>query len=60
MDPRNHYVTHVLLQEGHLWDRKVVALPITVVIGVGDGIRLSISQQEVEDLPSVDVVRPDR
>jgi sporulation protein YlmC with PRC-barrel domain len=58
VDPRNHYVTHVLLQEGHLWGRKVVTIPIIVVIGVGDGIRLSISKQEVEDLPSVDVVHP--
>lgn len=59
IDPRNHYVTHVLLQEGHFWGRKEVAIPITVVIGVGDGIRLSISKQEVEELPSVDVVHPD-
>jgi len=59
IDPRNHYVTHVLLQEGHLWGRKVVAIPIIVVIGVGDGIRLSISKAEVEDLPSIDVVHPD-
>jgi sporulation protein YlmC with PRC-barrel domain len=58
IDPRSHYVTHVLLQEGHLWGRKEVAIPIIVVIGVGDGIRLSISKQEVEDLPSVDVIHP--
>lgn len=58
IDPRNHYVTHVLLQEGHFWGRKEVAIPIIVVIGVEDGIRLSISKQDVEDLPSVEVVHP--
>ncbi len=60
IDPRSHYVTHVLLQEGHLWGRKEVAIPITVVIGVGGGIQLSISKQEVEDLPSVGIVHPTR
>jgi hypothetical protein len=29
IDPRNHRVTHVLLQEGDLWGRKQVAIPIS-------------------------------
>jgi sporulation protein YlmC with PRC-barrel domain len=58
IDPRTHYVTHVLLQEGHIWGRKEVAIPIVAVIGVGDGIRLNISKQEVEELPSVGIDRP--
>ena len=40
IDPKSHRVTHVLLQEGHLWGRKEVAIPISAVRGVGDGIRL--------------------
>lgn len=56
-DP-NHSITHVLLQEGHLWGRKDVAIPITVVSDVEDGIRLSITRQDVEDLPPVNVVHP--
>ena len=58
IDVRSHYVTHVLLQEGHLWGRKEVAIPIVAVVGVGDGIRLNISREEVEDLPSVGLVHP--
>jgi sporulation protein YlmC with PRC-barrel domain len=58
IDPRNRHVTHVLLQEGHLWGRKEVAIPIRAVAGVDDGIRLSISKREVEDLPAVDVDHP--
>ncbi len=54
VDPDRH-VTHVLLQEGHLWGRKEVAIPITAVIGVDDGVRLNITKQEVQDLPPVDV-----
>jgi sporulation protein YlmC with PRC-barrel domain len=54
VNPERH-VTHVLLQEGHLWGRKQVAIPITAVIGVDDGIRLNLTKAEVQDLPSVDV-----
>jgi hypothetical protein len=46
-------VTHVLLQEGHPWGRKEVAIPIGAVTGVEAGILLSLSKQEVEDLPPV-------
>jgi sporulation protein YlmC with PRC-barrel domain len=55
IQPHNHHVTHVLLQEGHIWGRKVVAIPIGAVSGVEDGIRLTLTKQEIEDLPSVDV-----
>ena len=58
IDPASHHVTHVLLQEGHLWGRKEVAIPISAVAGVDDGIRLSISKQEVQDLPPVDIHHP--
>jgi sporulation protein YlmC with PRC-barrel domain len=54
VDPDDHQVTHVLLQEGHLWGRKDVAIPIKAVSRVGDIIRLGISKQEVRDLPPVD------
>jgi sporulation protein YlmC with PRC-barrel domain len=58
IDPRNHHVTHVLLQEGHLWGRKEVAIPISAVATVDDGIRLNIPKGDVQDLPPVDVDRP--
>jgi hypothetical protein len=47
-------VTHVLLKEGHLWGRRQVAIPVSAVASVDDGIRLKITKQEVEDLPPVD------
>jgi sporulation protein YlmC with PRC-barrel domain len=55
IDPGSHHVTHVLLEEGHLWGRKEVAIPITAVTRVGDIIRLTISKQQVQDLPPVDI-----
>jgi sporulation protein YlmC with PRC-barrel domain len=58
IDPNSHRVTHVLLQEGHLWGRKEVAIPIGAVTGVDDGIRLNITKQQVQDLPPVDIHHP--
>jgi sporulation protein YlmC with PRC-barrel domain len=52
-EPDGHRVTHVLLQEGHLWGRKEVAIPISAVTGVEAGIMLNLSQREVEQLPPV-------
>jgi hypothetical protein len=41
-----------------LWGRKEVAIPIGAVTGVEAGIHLSISKQEVQDLPPVDIDHP--
>jgi sporulation protein YlmC with PRC-barrel domain len=60
IDASDHHVTHVLLQEGHLWGRKEVAIPISAVTGIDHGIRLSIAKQQVQDLPPVDVDHPAR
>jgi len=59
IDPRDHLVTHVLLQEGHLWGRKEVAVPIGAVTAIDDnGIRLNVTKREVENLPPVAVDHP--
>jgi sporulation protein YlmC with PRC-barrel domain len=46
-------VTHVLLQEGHLWGRKEVAIPMSAVIRVDEGIRLNLTRKQVGELPPV-------
>jgi sporulation protein YlmC with PRC-barrel domain len=58
MDRTTRHVTHVLLQEGHLWGRKDVAIPVSAVASTSGGIHLSISKQEVQDLPAVDIDHP--
>ena len=61
IDPRNHHVTHVLLQEGHVWGRKEVAIPISAVTGADDrGIRLNLAKNQIRDLPAVDIDHPTR
>jgi sporulation protein YlmC with PRC-barrel domain len=54
VDPDDHRVTHVLLQEGHLWGRKKVSIPVSAVTGVENGIQLSLTKKQVEDLPPAD------
>lgn len=51
VDPADNRVTHVLLQEGHMWGRKEVAIPVSAIVSVDTGIRLNITKQQVEDLP---------
>lgn len=55
IDPGSHHVTHVLLEEGHLWGRKEVAIPISSVTRVDDVIRLTIDKQQVRNLPPVSI-----
>ena len=51
IDPGDHRVTHVLLQEGHLWGRKEVAIPVSAVTKTENGIWLNLTKKQVEDLP---------
>ena len=51
VNPGDDRVTHVLLQEGHLWGRKKVAIPISAVTGVDAGIRLNLTKEQVGELP---------
>ncbi len=55
VDASSDHVTHVLLQEGHLWGRKQVAIPISAVTQLDDGIGVSLSKHEVGELPPVSI-----
>jgi hypothetical protein len=52
-DRENRHVTHVLLREGHLLNRKEVAIPVAAISGVDRGIRLNLTKDEVEHLPAL-------
>ena len=60
IDLGSRHVTHFLLQEGHLWGKKEVAIPIGAVASTRDGIQLTISKQQVQDLPPVDASHPEK
>ena len=58
VEPGTGRVTHVLLQEGHLWGARQVAIPIGAVSRADEGIQLSLTRQQVHDLPAVDLDHP--
>lgn len=57
---KDGHITHVVLEEGHLWKRKDVAVPIGAVERIDeDGIHVRLSKQELRDLPELGLERPD-
>jgi len=56
VDPKAHSVTHVLLEEGHLWGRHQIAIPIGAVADVSAaGVSLTLTREQVKKLPPVEL-----
>lgn len=56
VDPEDHHITHLLLEEGRLWGRKTVAVPIGSVSGVNvEGVTLSLTKAQLKALPALEV-----
>lgn len=45
-----HRLTHLLLDEGHLWGHKRVALPAASITGFEGGVHVGLTKEEVRDL----------
>jgi sporulation protein YlmC with PRC-barrel domain len=60
VDSARGHVTHVLLQEGHLWGRKQVAIPIGSVEKIDQVITVHLTKHEIEALPAVGVTEHHR
>jgi sporulation protein YlmC with PRC-barrel domain len=52
-------VTHVLLQGGHLWGKKDVAIPIRCVKRVSRIVEVALTKQQLGDLQSIDIDHPE-
>ena len=55
VDPTDHHVTHVLLEEGHFWGKKTVGIPIGAVTSVDEGVRVNLTKDEVGALPPIEL-----
>jgi hypothetical protein len=53
IDHVDHAVTHVLLEAGHLWGERRLAIPISAVVDVKNGVTLDLTKRQVRDLPPV-------
>jgi len=52
-------ITHLILQEGHLWGKKDVSIPADQIQSIeADGVKLKLSKKEVEALPEIEIQRP--
>jgi len=56
VDPDSGEITHLLMQKGHLWGKKDVALPVAAIDFVdADTVYLEIDKAAVKALPTVPV-----
>jgi len=56
VDPADHHITHLVIEDGHLFSKREVAVPIASVASVSaDGVELGLRRAEIRALPSFDV-----
>jgi hypothetical protein len=54
VDPISEQITHLVLCEEHMWGRKDVGIPISLVKHVeGDTVYLKVDKHTIEALPAV-------
>jgi sporulation protein YlmC with PRC-barrel domain len=58
VDPASKQITHLVLREGHLWDRRELTVPFSAIERVdNDTVYLSLDKQAVEKLPDLPIDR---
>jgi uncharacterized membrane protein len=58
VDPSSGHITHMVLQEGHLWGKREIALPLSAVDRVeADAVYLRLDKKAIERLPSTPLKR---
>ena len=53
VDAASGRVTHILLQEGHLWGKREVAIPWGSVTSLDGGVYLSLTSEAIKGLPAI-------
>ena len=54
VDPANGHITHLVLREGHLWDKKDVAIPVSGIDHIEENtVYLKLDKHTIESLPPV-------
>ncbi len=58
VNPKNGYITYVVMREGHLWGSKNVLIPLSAMDDTSkDTLFLNIDKQQIESLPTFPVNR---
>jgi sporulation protein YlmC with PRC-barrel domain len=58
LDPDDEHVTYLLVGRGHPGARRRAAVPYAAVVTVDDGVRLSLTSEQVSALPALVAVSP--
>ena len=58
IDPKDGHITHLVIREGHLWNKKELTLPLSAIAEMEeDLVRLNIDKKTVKSLPAIPVKR---
>jgi hypothetical protein len=49
----SHQITHLLVHEGHLWEKREISVPIGNVVNLDSRIELNIAKAEIAGLPAL-------
>jgi len=54
VSPTTEKISHIVLREGHIWDRKHITIPVSEIDRIGvDGVTLKLTIDEVNELPAI-------
>jgi sporulation protein YlmC with PRC-barrel domain len=58
VDPKNDRITHLIMREGLLWNKRDVTIPVSEIDRIEkDTVYLKLSKDDVESLPSIPIKR---
>jgi hypothetical protein len=58
IEPTDRHITHIVLREGHFWNKKELTLPLSAIAEMDeDTVRLKLDKKTVKSLPAVSVKR---
>lgn len=58
VNPENGHITHLVLREGHLWDKRDVIIHVSAIGEIREGtVFLNLDQHQIEILPTFPVHR---
>jgi len=61
VNPANNGITHIVLREGHFWNRQDVTIPVAQIDRIGDdSVYLTLNKHQIEALPALAVHRRSR
>lgn len=56
VSPITEKITHIVLREGHIWDRKQITIPVSDIERIDvEGVHLKLTKDDVNELPAIPI-----